>query len=54
VQACGDAHLLNFGGFATIQSDCIRLLSIVLEVSQAGQFVKDPLDQLRNGILEQK
>ena len=31
-----------------------RLLFIVLEVSQAGQFAKDPLDQLRNGIFKQK
>ena len=36
------------------KSDCFRLLFIVLELSQASQFAKDPFDQLRNGILEQK
>ena len=40
--------------FQPLQSNCFRLLFIVLELSQAGQFAKDPLDQLRNGILEQK
>jgi hypothetical protein len=31
-----------------------RLLFITFKLSQAGQFAKDPLDQLRNGILKQK